>query len=207
MKPILSFMAAATILLLGLAGCSSGGNTASPSQHSQMGPSSTSRQELESEAGSINDGNANVSIDKILMAIEAAYGDQYPANTEIPSEILESEFGLSPRLYEEVKGEMAMISAHNDRVVVAQAAPGKADELEQALLDARRRMVEDSLQYPANIPKTNAAKVARNGDYVAFLLIGVPNETIEDIESEQARQYAEEQVQIAVQAFHGVFEP
>lgn len=148
----------------------------------------------------------DITVEDILLAIETAYGDEYPANSEIPPEVLETEFGLTPDLYENAKGEMPMISVHNDRVVVVEAVPGKGDDVEQALLDARQRKIEDTLQYPVNIPKTNASKVVRNGDFVAFLLIGVASdEVVDDIESDEAKQYAEEQVQKAVNAFNGMF--
>lgn len=146
-----------------------------------------------------------VSVDDILAAIQAAYGDAYPPDGEIPEEILQSEFGLSPEMVEEAKGVMAMVSVNNDRVVVVKAKPGQADAVEQALLDARQVKIDDTMQYPMNIAKTNAAQVVRNGDFVAFLLVGV-NKEFADPEGAEAQQYAEEQVQLAVDAFNGVFQ-
>lgn len=146
-----------------------------------------------------------VAVDDIFAAIHDAFGDEYPANGEIPTDLLEAEFGLTPDLYEEARGEMPMISIHNDRVVIAKAAPGKGDQLEKALQEALQQKIEDTLQYPMNIPKTNAAQVVRNGDYVAFLLIGRPNDDLPDIEDPETKAYAESEVQLAVDAFHSVF--
>lgn len=214
MNKIIIICLTAALLAIFPAGCAKAdSDTASSSasstvEDSSEAPSDAPSEEPEAssgaEASSDAEANPEVSVDKILTAIAAAYGDDYPPNGEIPPEVLESEFGLTPDLYVAAKGEMAMISAHNDRVVVAQAAPGKADALEKALNDARQRKIDDTLQYPANIAKTNAAKVVRNGDYVAFLLVGVPNDNV-DATPEESIDYAEAQVQMAVDAFNGVF--
>lgn len=184
-----------------------------------LSESETSSQAIESEQSSLTspespsdevlDPNApedtEVSVDHILMAIEAAYGENYPANGELPEDLLETQFNLSPAMYVDAKGAQAMISVNNDQVVVVQAVPGKGDEVEAALNQAREEKLADTLQYPANTPKINASKVLRHDDFVAFLLIGIPNDGIEDVQSAEAKEYAEQQVQIAVDAFHSVF--
>lgn len=215
MKRIWIPLFASLLAMSALVGCgrtadSSSAPASEATEVTESATSATAETEPPSEAASddstpTEDVNNEVSIDRILMAIEAAYGDDYPINSEIPTEVMEAEFGLSSDLYVDAKGEMAMISVQNDRVVVAQAAPGKADDLEAALQAARQRKVDDTLQYPANIPKTNAAKVVRHGDFVAFLLVGVTDDSIDDITSEETRQYYEDQVQKAVDAFNGVF--
>lgn len=144
------------------------------------------------------------SVEDILDSIRSNFGDEYPPNGEIPAEMLEAEFGLTPDLYEEALGEMSMISAHNDRVVVAKAKPDQADEVERVLEEARQRKIEDTLQYPANVPKTNASKVVRHGDYVAFLLVGVPLENPEVTEAE-LREHAESETKRAVEGFESAF--
>lgn len=168
--------------------------------------SSVAESSAESEPASSDAVNNEVSIDDLLMAIEATYGDAYPAKMAIPAEVLETEFGLTPDLYTEAKGGMAAMSVHNDRVVIAKAAPDKADALEQAFKDARQRKIDSMLEYPANMMKTNAAKVVRHGDYVAFLMVGVPNpdQNVTN-DSPAAKEYAEAQVQKAVDAFNSVF--
>lgn len=174
-------------------------NPESPAQasESEMAVDETQPEEADEESG--------ISVDHILMAIEAAYGDEYPPNGEIPAEQLEEVFGLTADMYVDAKGVTPMISTFNDRVVVVQAAPGKEEEVAAALEETRRRMIGDTMQYPMNIPKTNAAKVVSNGDFVAFLLVGRLDDSIEDAESAEAKQHAEDEVQIAVDAFNSVF--
>lgn len=161
-------------------------------------------------AGSTETGNGNntnqtnVTVDDILTAIKGAYGENYLPNAEIPSELLEAEFGLTPDMYEAVKAEQPMIGAHADRVVVVKAAQGRADDVEAALNTAKENKINDTLQYPMNLPKINATKVVRNGDFVCFLLVGAPNENM-DASEEDAKKFAEDEVQKGVKAFNDLF--
>lgn len=168
-----------------------------------------SKEESGDESGdeekSEGESSGDVSVDDILKAIAEAYGDEYPANADMPVEILEAQYGLTSDLYEEAKGQMAAISVNNDVVVVVKAKEGKGGDVEMALDAARKRKVEDTLQYPSNIPKTNAARVVRDGDYVAFLLVGRNNENVQDPLGEAEAQFAKDEVQKAVDAFEGVF--
>lgn len=200
MKKIVLAVLTAAILTAALTGCNRGNTNSSSAAESSSEPPAQSSEAPEASAQT----DGHISVDSILDAIAGAYGENYPGNADIPPEVLDAELGLSPDLYTEAKGRMAMISVHNDRVVVARAAEGKADDLENAFNNARQKMIDDSMQYPANIAKTNAAKVVRNGDYVAFLLVGVPRDAGDVTEAED-KAYAESEVQKAVDAFNGVF--
>lgn len=147
--------------------------------------------------------NTDVSVDDILNAIKTAYGDDYLPNIEIAPDILEAEFGLTPDMYETVKAEQPMIGTHADRVVIVKATEGRASDVEAALNVAREKKINDTLQYPMNLPKINAAKVVRNGNYVCFLLVGSTNNM--DSSEEEAKQFAEKEVEKAVNAFNDLF--
>ena len=41
---------------------------------------------------------------------------------------------------------------------------------EKALTSYRDYLINDSLQYPMNVPKVNASSVLREGDYVFFVI-------------------------------------
>lgn len=146
----------------------------------------------------------NVTLEEIHTAVKDAYGENYLPNMEIPAEMLEAEFGLTKDLYAEVKAEQPMIGAHADRVVLVKAAEGKADAVEKALTEAREKKVNDTMQYPMNLAKIAASKVVRQGDYVAFLLVGAINDAPEATE-EEAKEFAEKEVNKAVEAFNNLF--
>ncbi len=137
-------------------------------------------------------------------AIVKAYGDSYLPNMAIPEENLESEFGLTPDMYDEIVAEMPTIGFHPDRLVIVKPKEGKEDAVENALNNAKKRLTESAAQYPANLAKINACKILEEDDYYCFMLLGEPDDTGENDES--AAQFAEQQVQIGVKAFENFFE-
>lgn len=156
------------------------------------------------ETDSDSTNNSDITVDDILNAIKASYGEDYLPNMEIDSELLELEFGLTPDMYEEVKAEHPMIGTHADRVVIVKAVEGRADDVEAALIAAKENKINDTFQYPMNLPKINAAKIVRNEDFVCFLLVGAINENM-DANEEEAKQFAENEVQKGVNAFYDLF--
>ncbi|HBW14383.1 MAG TPA: hypothetical protein DEF30_11255 [Proteiniclasticum sp.] len=146
----------------------------------------------------------NVTLEEIHTAVKDAYGENYLPNMEIPAEMLEAEFGLTKDLYAEVIAEQPMIGTHADRVVLVKAAEGKADAVEEALNKAKENKIADTMQYPMNLPKIAATKVVRHGDVVAFLLVGAINENM-DATEEEAKTFAETEVEKAVEAINNLF--
>lgn len=148
--------------------------------------------------------SSDITVDDILSSIKAAYGESYMPNVEILPDFLELEFGLTSDMYVEVKAEQPMIGTHADRVVIVKAAEGKTDDVETALIAAKENKINDTLQYPMNLPKINATKVVRNEDFVCFLLVGALNDNV-DATEEEAMQFAEDEVQKGVNAFNDLF--
>lgn len=159
-------------------------------------------------AGCGNSGSAtqkDVPVEDILQAVKDAYGENYLPDTAVDEVTLEEMLGIDTEDMETVVAEMPMIGFHPDRVIIAKAKEGKGAEVEEEFLDFKEYLVEESFMYPANMAKTKAAEVVRNGDYVAFLLVGAANENMDASEEEQLK-FAQEQTKIAVDAFNSVFE-
>ena len=146
----------------------------------------------------------DVPVEEILQAVKDAYGEAYLPNTELDEAMLADMYGLDMSLIESFVAEMPMIGFHPDRVIIAKAVTGKGEELETAFKELQEYLIQDSFMYPANIAKTQASEVVRNGDYVAFLLVGAANENMEASEEEQLK-FAEEETQKAVDAFESCF--
>lgn len=140
----------------------------------------------------------------ILAAVKTAYGEDYLPGEALSEEALTQYFGLETEWIEEYAAEVSMISVHPDRVVIVKAAEGKADAVEEALEKARESAVNDTMIYPMNVAKVNASVVVRHEDYVAYFLLGAPDDTSET--EEEAMKFAEEQVQKAVDVFTGYFQ-
>lgn len=152
-----------------------------------------------------DDVKVDVALTDILEEIKAAYGDNYLPKMPIEAEFLEAEFGITSDMYEEVVAEQPMMSVHADRIVLVKAKEGKGEEVEKILNDAKDKKINDTLQYPMNIAKINATKVVRKGDYVAFILLGAINDSV-DVSEEAAKQFAEDEVAKGVNAFNELFQ-
>ena len=220
MKKIIAIFAAAALFASALTACSnnndqkpedssSSSSSTTPEQQENEGDQSADNTDGEGEGEGENEGGNSSdeegATQQILDAIKAAYGDNYAPNAEIPEELLSSMYNLDPDSYTEVAAEMPMISTNVDTVIIVKAASGKAGDVEAALNSYRDYLINESLQYPMNVAKVNAAKVVANGDYVAFLLLGAMDERDDASDSERAT-FAEEQVKIGVDAFNAYFE-
>lgn len=146
----------------------------------------------------------DVSLQEIFDAVKNAYGDTYLPDSEIPEDVLNREFPVDSSLVEEIKGEMPMISFHPDRVVAVKAKEGKGEEVEKALNDIKEDMIQNSLQYPANMAKVKSTQVVRHGDYVVFLLVGGINDDM-DASEEDALKFAQDETVKAVEAVNQLF--
>lgn len=105
-------------------------------------------------------------------AVVEELGDNYWPDMHIPAEILEANYGLTSDMYVDYMGEMPAMSAHVDTLLIVKASEGQEDAVEQALQNYRDVLVEDTMQYPANLGKIQAAQVARIDNYVCFVLLG-----------------------------------
>lgn len=144
-------------------------------------------------------------LEDIKTAIQTAYTEEEYMPTEIaPDEMFDMEFPITADLVEEKIATMPMIGMHPDRVVIIKATEGNGEALEQELIEIRDKKVAEFMDYPQNLAKTQAAQVVRQGDYVAFLLVGAVNEDM-DASEEEALTFAEEEVKKAVDAFKAQF--
>ncbi|MDD6316503.1 MAG: DUF4358 domain-containing protein, partial [Clostridia bacterium] len=88
--------------------------------------------------------------------------------------------------------------------IVIKAQEGKGESVEKTLSAARDQLVENGMWYPANLAKVNASQVLRQGDYVVFMMLGAVDPNM-DASEEDAAKFAQEQMQIGVDAFNKLF--
>lgn len=139
----------------------------------------------------------DVAASAVLDEVKNVLGEYYGADADIPAEILADTYGIKAEWVEEYAAQMPMISFRIDTYMVIKAKDGHAEDVEKALTDYHTYQVENSMQYPVNVPKLKAAKVARLGDYVLFILTGyVPDEYMDD--EEGAFKYAADNNQMVI---------
>lgn len=144
--------------------------------------------------------SSTVALSTILDAVKSAYGENYLPSMDLTAEDLKTRFGLNSEDYTEAIGQVAMMSTQVDTFVAVHAKEGKAESIVSALNAYRDDLVNNSLQYPMNIPKVNASKVYQKGDYVFFIMLGAfaPDDLLAD--EPAAVTFHEEQNQIAIDA-------
>ncbi|MCM1298609.1 MAG: DUF4358 domain-containing protein [Firmicutes bacterium] len=226
-KKIMSLLIASAIILSAFAGCNSNDGNASDSTGSDTSAAAPA-ENTESKATEAEDTKTDTeaentkadtseaeqggeasegdTVTKIADAIKAAYGDDYLPNMPMDEEMIGTVFGLEADSYTEIFAETPMISAQPDTLLIVKAAEGKGDTVKSALDAYRSRLVNDTMQYPMNLPKINASQVVVNGDYYAFILLGAYSDDLDDAPEEEQAKFAEEQEQIGIDAFNKYFE-
>lgn len=134
---------------------------------------------VEEETSGIRD---DVSAKVLVEVVASELGDEYWADMELAPEYLEDWYGISSDLYEEYYGQTPMISANVDALIVVKAAEDKKEKVEEALRAYRDKLVNDTMQYPSNIPKIQASMIETYGNYVCFVQLGGSMNNQEDEE-------------------------
>lgn len=134
----------------------------------------------------------------LKSAVLEALGENYWPNMAVDSEMLEMLFGVTSDMYEDYMGEIPMMSAHVDKLVIVKAKEGKAEEVREALDAYRDSQVNDTMQYPMNLGKIQASRVEAAGDYVIFAMLGGDDTEAESEEAQIA--YCQEVNDLAIEA-------
>lgn len=212
MKKILAIIITAALLASSLTACSGGGNqetetTPASSENTSSDNADTSAPEdtnAPDNTGETDEPTGDGEAAKVLDAIKTAYGDDYLPTMPIDEFYLTSVLGMEESSFTDFAGEVPMISAHADMAIIVKAADGKKGDVKAKLEAYQAYLTEESMQYPMNLAKINASKVLENGDFLGFIILGKFDERDNPTENEQAA-FAEEQVQIGVDAFNGYF--
>lgn len=179
MKRILAWLCAG-MLVLGMAGCGGdddgkqeGGQTQGSAGAGQetAGTSDPGQQETPSESHNYEEGWTE-EMEKIRQAVVDNLGEDYWPNTAMTPDMMEVLLGITPDMYEDYFAEMPAINVNVDMLVVVKAVEDKADEVEEALMTYYDNNVSNTMQYPQNVGKIQAARVERIGNYVIFAQLG-----------------------------------
>lgn len=203
---IISAVAAVAAVSVILSACASGKESNASS--AAPGQSTSAQESAGSSSGDIsgsdsNDKNSTLSAKGLRDAIAKAYGENYLPDQAMDAEMIESEFGLTKDMYDEVVAEAPLIGFHPDRLVIVKSKKGKEANVKRALEDALLVMKEQQMQYPVNVAKVNAGKVLEKDGYYCFMILGQTDDTSEN--DNDAAKFAEKQIDIGVKAFDNYF--
>ena len=150
-----------------------------------------------------------VDLNEVHNAVKESLGkDGYYPDREITIEELEDITGINEADIESYIAEAPMMNVSIDTFIAIKAKEGKGDIVEDSLEKYRTYLVEESFQYPMNLPKVNSAKVVRHGDYIFFLMLGGinPNMNNEDATEEESLEFAKGEIQKVEEAINKFFE-
>lgn len=203
---IISAVAAVAAASVILSACTSGKESNASS--AAPGQSTSTQESAGSSSGDIsgsesNDKNSTLSAKGLRDAVAKAYGENYLPDQAMDAEMIESEFGLTKDMYDEVVAEAPLIGFHPDRLVIVKPKKGKEANVKRALEDALLVMKEQQMQYPVNVAKVNAGKVLEKDGYYCFMILGETDDTSEN--DDDAAKFAEKQIDIGVKAFNDYF--
>lgn len=203
---IISAVAAVAAVSVILSACTSGKE--SDASSAAPGLSTSAQESAGSSSGDINgsesnDKNSTLSAKGLRDAVAKAYGENYLPDQAMDAEMIESEFGLTKDMYDEVVAEAPLIGFHPDRLVIVKPKKGKEANVKRALEDALLVMKEQQMQYPVNVAKVNAGKVLEKDGYYCFMILGQTDDTSEN--DNDAAKFAEKQIDIGVKAFDNYF--
>lgn len=206
-KYIISVIATATVIGTVFSACTTNNGESGVSSVTP-GLSTSAQESAGSSSGDIsspenNDKNSTLSAKGLRDAVAKAYGENYLPDQAMDAEMIESEFGLTKDMYDEVVAEAPLIGFHPDRLVIVKPKKGKEADVKRALEDALLVMKEQQMQYPVNVAKVNAGKVLEKDGYYCFMILGKTDDTSEN--DDDAAKFAEEQINIGVKAFNDYF--
>ena len=203
---IISAVAAVAAVSVDLSACTS--DSESNASSAAPGLSTSAQESAGSSSGDIsgsdsNDKNSTLSAKGLRDAVAKAYGENYLPDQAMDAEMIESEFGLTKDMYDEVVAEAPLIGFHPDRLVIVKPKKGKEANVKRALEDALLVMKEQQMQYPVNVAKVNAGKILEKDGYYCFMILGETDDTSEN--DDDAAKFAEKQIDIGVKAFDNYF--
>lgn len=135
---------------------------------------------------------SDVAVADLKAAVAEEFGENYWPQMALAEADMEGLTGLTADSYEELVAEMPMISVNVDTLMIVKAKEGKAADVEKVLNDYRDRLVNDTMQYPMNIGKIQASKVAVYGNYVCFVQLGADTTEVSEQGEDAVIKYCQE---------------
>lgn len=141
-------------------------------------------------------------LDVQMKAAVEKIGEENAATMELTKDDMIAKFGLNSEDVEDAKANIAMMSTQIDTILVVRAKDGKAADVKKAMDTYRQTMVDDTLQYPMNIPLIQGSIVKENGNDIYFIMLGVYSDEFMDLDEEgqikEANKHNEEVYQAMI---------
>ncbi|UJF15402.1 DUF4358 domain-containing protein [Jeotgalibaca sp. MA1X17-3] len=152
-----------------------------------------------------NNENKNVELSKVHEQVKQELGEDYLPSREMDLGEIEELTNIDEADVKEYIAEAPLMSTHVDTFIAVEAKDGKGDSIAEGLEKYRTYLVDQSMQYPMNLAKVEAAKVVQHGDYVFFLMVGKIDDSF-DGDSKEALDFATAEVERVEKVINSFFE-
>lgn len=147
------------------------------------------------------------SVKKIRKAIADKYGNDYMPDVSLTTSEIDERFGIKASWYSDISAEIPMISAQVNTLVIVKAKnKNTRKKVKKQLSTYRQQQINDTIQYPMNIPKVQASRVYVKDNYVFFIMLGfIDNSLEESMTDEQLIEAYKAENKKAVDAINALF--
>ena len=137
--------------------------TPSPTPIEDMTP--TPQPEQSADAGQM--------VQNIYQAVQEAYGTAYGPDMQVQGEsyYMQDTLKLDTTWYDHAVVEVPMMTMNVDTFAIIHATEGNVDKVAAAMKAYQDYLINDSFQYPMNMPKVQASLTGAVGDYVYFVVL------------------------------------
>ncbi len=114
----------------------------------------------------------NQMIQNIVQALKETYGPAYLPDMQVQEDeyYMKDLLGLDASWYDVAYVEVPGMSFGVDKFIIIHPTEGNLENVQNALNNFSETQITDAHQYPANLPKLQAASVDVLGDYVCYMI-------------------------------------
>lgn len=211
MKKLVALLCAG-VLMTGVVGCGKTneapgepGVEATESPAVTETPAATEAPAVSSEAAGTEGGHDYANgwteeMEGLKAAVVEVLGENYWPNSALQPDMLEMAVGLTSDMYVDYLAEMPMISTNVDTLIIVKPAEGQEEAVWDALNAYRDSKVNDTMQYPMNIGKTQASDVEKVGNYICFVQLGADVTNASEEGDEAVIKHCQEANRLAMEA-------
>jgi len=136
----------------------------------------------------------NQMIQNVVQALKESYGQMYMPDMQMQNDeyYMKDLLGLDASWYDAAYVEVPGMSFGVDKFIMIHPTEGNLENVQNALNKFSETQIADAHQYPANMPKLQAATVDTLGDYVCYMIFtGTVGDMMFENEAEAIQAYAE----------------
>lgn len=137
-------------------------------------------------------------LNELEEEVKELLGDKYWPEVDLSKEELEKATGITEDMYVDFLAQKQVMDAHIDTMIIIHAKEAYVGEIEQALEEYRKRIIEENKKYPQNLGKAEASRMETINDYICFVQLGADTTIVADQGQDAVINYCLEENERAI---------